>query len=107
MPGPATLLVFSTATFVLVATPGPGVLYLVGRSVDQGRSAGVASMLGIEAAEVVYVLAAALGVSAVLAASATALDGIRFAGAAYLIVLGIRRWRQAGASAGDAGRPAP
>ena len=55
MPGPATILLFCGVSFVLVATPGPGVLYVVGRSIDQGRRAGVASMLGIELGEVVHV----------------------------------------------------
>jgi threonine/homoserine/homoserine lactone efflux protein len=93
MPSASTLWVFSLATLVLVAMPGPGVLYLVGRTLDQGRRAGVASMLGIESGELVHVVAAAVGLSALLAASATALDVVRYAGAAYLIVLGIRRWR--------------
>jgi threonine/homoserine/homoserine lactone efflux protein len=87
------LWVFSLATLILVAMPGPGVLYLVGRTLDQGRRAGVASMLGIESGELVHVVAAAVGLSALLATSATALDVVRYAGAAYLIVLGIRRWR--------------
>jgi threonine/homoserine/homoserine lactone efflux protein len=94
MPGLATILLFVGVSFVIVATPGPGVLYVVGRSIDQGRRAGVASMLGIELAEVVHVFAVALGLSALLATSAQALDVVRYAGAAYLIVLGIRRWRE-------------
>jgi threonine/homoserine/homoserine lactone efflux protein len=105
MPGPTTLLVFSLASLILVATPGPGVLYVVGRTVDQGRRAGIASMLGIEAAEVVYVLAAAAGLSALLASSATAFDTVRYVGAAYLVYLGIRRW-QAGAQEADDAPPA-
>ena len=93
MPGPATILLFCGVSFVLVATPGPGVLYVVGRSIDQGRRAGVASMLGIELAEVAHVFAVALGLSALLATSAYALDAVRYAGAAYLVVLGVQRWR--------------
>jgi threonine/homoserine/homoserine lactone efflux protein len=93
IPGLATILLFCGVSFVMVATPGPGVLYVVGRSIDQGRRAGVASMIGIESAEVVHVVAVALGLSALLAASAHALDVLRYAGAAYLIVLGMRRWR--------------
>jgi threonine/homoserine/homoserine lactone efflux protein len=95
VPSPATLLVFVGATAALVATPGPGVLYVVGRSIDQGRRAGLVSMFAIETAEVVYVLAAAIGVTALLATSAAALDTLRYGGAAYLIVLGVRRWRAA------------
>jgi threonine/homoserine/homoserine lactone efflux protein len=88
-----TLLAFCAVTFVLVATPGPGVLYIVGRSIDQGRRAGIVSMLAIEAAEVVYIVATAAGLAAVLASSANALDAVRIAGGAYLIYLGIKRWR--------------
>jgi threonine/homoserine/homoserine lactone efflux protein len=89
-----TLLAFCGVTFLLVATPGPGVLYVVGRSIDQGRRAGLVSMLAIESAELVYVLATAFGLAAVLASSANALDAVRIAGGAYLIVIGIRRWRR-------------
>jgi threonine/homoserine/homoserine lactone efflux protein len=104
MPSVETLAVFAGVSFLLVATPGPGVLYIVGRSVDQGRRAGVASMLGIEAAEALYVLAAAAGLSALLASSATAFDAVRYAGAAYLVYLGIKRWR-AGATEADPDAP--
>jgi threonine/homoserine/homoserine lactone efflux protein len=106
MPGLATLLVFCGVSFLLVASPGPGVLYVVGRSIDRGRRAGVASMLGIEAAEVVHVFAVAFGLSALLAASSSALDVIRYAGAAYLIVLGIRRWRSGDAELEETAAPA-
>jgi threonine/homoserine/homoserine lactone efflux protein len=93
VPDPATLLAFSLVSLALVVLPGPGVLYIVARSFDQGRGAGLASMLGIESAELVYIAAAAVGLSAVLAASATTLSVLRYAGAVYLIVLGIRHWR--------------
>jgi threonine/homoserine/homoserine lactone efflux protein len=106
MPGLATILLFCGVSFVLVATPGPGVLYVVGRSIDQGRRAGVASMLGIELAEVVHVFAVALGLSALLATSAHALEALRYAGAVYLVVLGVRRWRQGAGDLAAAGDPA-
>jgi threonine/homoserine/homoserine lactone efflux protein len=93
MPSLALLAVFALATFVLTATPGPGVLYVVGRSVGGGRRIGLASMLGIETGEAVYIAAAALGITAVLATSALALSIVRYAGAAYLIYLGIQAWR--------------
>lgn len=93
MPSLPTLAVFAGATLLLVASPGPGVLYIVSRSVDQGRRAGLVSMFAIESAEVVYILAAAAGLTALLATSAAALDTLRYGGAAYLILLGIRRWR--------------
>src|SRR3989442_5094285 len=94
MPGPTTLLLFALATFLLTVTPGPGVLYVTARSVSQGRPAGFASMIGIESGEVVWLAAAATGVGALLSASTQALDVLRFAGAAYLIYLGVQRWRE-------------
>ncbi|HUZ56343.1 MAG TPA: LysE family translocator [Streptosporangiaceae bacterium] len=95
MPSPGLLAVFALATFVLTATPGPGVLYVVGRSVGGGgRRAGLASMLGIETGEAVYIAGAALGITALLATSALALSVLRYGGAAYLVLLGIRAWRQ-------------
>ena len=98
MPGLTTLLLFGLATFILTISPGPGVLYVTARSLAQGRRAGFASMFGIEAGEVVWIAAAATGVAAVLSASVSALTFLRFAGAAYLIFLGIQRWREAGAA---------
>src|SRR5436853_7436363 len=97
MPSDPTLVLFALATFLLTISPGPGVLYVAARSLAQGRRAGFASMFGIEAAEVVWIVAAATGVAAVLSASVSALTFLRFAGAAYLILLGIQRWREAGA----------
>jgi len=93
MPGPGVIALFALATFALAATPGPGVLYVVGRSVGGGRRAGLASMLGIEAGEAVYIAGAALGITALLATSAIALSVLRFAGAGYLVLLGIRALR--------------
>ena len=96
MPSTTTVLLFALATFLLTVSPGPGVLYVMARSLAQGRCAGFASMFGIEFGEVVWIAAAATGVAALLSASVTALDALRFAGAAYLVYLGIQRWRQAG-----------
>jgi threonine/homoserine/homoserine lactone efflux protein len=90
MPSVHALALFALATIAILIVPGPAVLFIVARSVDQGRSAGLVSVLGIHCGTVVHVLAAALGISAVLAASQTAFDAIRYAGAAYLIVLGVR-----------------
>jgi len=110
MPRLDVIAVFAAATFVLTATPGPGVLYVVGRSVGGGRRAGFASMLGIETGEAAYIAGAALGITALLAATPLALAALRYAGAAYLIWLGVRAWRQrahlaAGEHEGD-GNPA-
>jgi threonine/homoserine/homoserine lactone efflux protein len=82
--------VFIGACVLLNLTPGPDTLYILGRSMAQGRTAGLASVLGIATGTVVHTLAAALGVSALLAASASAFMVIKFAGAAYLIYLGGR-----------------
>jgi threonine/homoserine/homoserine lactone efflux protein len=97
VPSLTTVLLFTLATLILTASPGPGVLYLSARSLAQGRRGGFASMVGIESGEVVWILAAATGLAAVLATSAATLTVLRFAGAAYLIVLGIQRWRRIGA----------
>ena len=72
-------------------TPGPAVLYIVARSVEQGRIAGLASVCGITTGTLVHVLAASLGLSALLASSALAFAVVKFAGAGYLIYIGLRR----------------
>ena len=82
---------FVVAALVLLLTPGPAVLYIVTRSVDQGRRAGLVSVLGVHAGTLVHVAAAAAGLSAVLAASATAFSAVKYLGAAYLVSLGIRQ----------------
>jgi threonine/homoserine/homoserine lactone efflux protein len=91
LPGAANLLLFTGAALVLLLVPGPAVLYIVARSVEQGRLAGFVSDLGIHAATLVHVLAAALGLSALLASSALAFSVVKYAGAAYLIWLGLRK----------------
>jgi threonine/homoserine/homoserine lactone efflux protein len=94
MPSPPTVLLFALATALLTASPGPGVLYVTARSLAQGRRAGFASMFGIEFGEIAWIVAAATGVAALLSASISTLTALRFAGAAYLIYLGVQRWRQ-------------
>jgi len=84
-----TLLVFALASAALIAVPGPAVVYIVTRSIHQGRRAGVASVLGIEVGALLHVAAAAVGLSAVLASSAIAFSVVKYAGAAYLIGLGL------------------
>ncbi|HEY7512869.1 MAG TPA: LysE family translocator [Vicinamibacteria bacterium] len=85
-----TLGLFVAAAALLLITPGPAVLYIVARSVEQGRAAGIVSVLGIQAGTLVHVAAAAFGVSAVLVSSALAFSVLKYAGAAYLVYLGIR-----------------
>lgn len=88
---PSTLALFCVASLALAVVPGPAVLYIVAQSVDQGRFAGFVSALGIGVGGVVHVLAATIGLSSLLASSATAFTIVKYAGAAYLVVLGIRR----------------
>jgi threonine/homoserine/homoserine lactone efflux protein len=93
MPSPEVFAAFAVASLALLIVPGPSVLYIVTRSIDQGRSAGLVSVLGIHTGSVVHVAAAALGVSAILASSAVAFGVVKYVGAAYLIWLGIRTLR--------------
>lgn len=90
MPEPHTLAVFALTSFALIVVPGPAVLYVVARSLEQGRAAGFVSVLGIGLGELVHFIGAAVGLSALLAASAVAFATIKVAGAAYLIYLGLR-----------------
>lgn len=85
--------VFLITGILLNLTPGPDTFYILGRSLAQGRGAGVASALGIGAGALVHTLAAALGLSALIAASATAFLAVKLAGALYLIYLGARMLR--------------
>jgi threonine/homoserine/homoserine lactone efflux protein len=91
VPSASTLPVFALASFLLIVVPGPAVLYVVTRSIAQGRRAGLVSMLGVETGGLVHVAAAAIGLSAIIASSATAFTVVKLAGAAYLIYIGIRR----------------
>jgi threonine/homoserine/homoserine lactone efflux protein len=81
---------FLTAGILLNLTPGPDTVYILGRSIAQGRAAGVASAFGICVGSIVHTCAAALGLSALLATSGWAFSAVKLAGAAYLIFLGIR-----------------
>jgi threonine/homoserine/homoserine lactone efflux protein len=82
---------FAIAALVLLLTPGPAVLYIVTRSIDQGRRAGFVSVLGVHVGTLAHIFAAAAGLSALLAASATAFSVVKYLGAAYLIYIGVRR----------------
>jgi threonine/homoserine/homoserine lactone efflux protein len=81
---------FFAAAVVLAITPGPGIFYVLARSLAGGKREGILSSLGTFIGGLFHVLAAALGVSAVLAASAVAFHTVKYAGAAYLVYLGIR-----------------
>jgi threonine/homoserine/homoserine lactone efflux protein len=88
---PSSLALFAVASFLLAVVPGPAVLYIVAQSVDQGRLAGFVSALGIATGGLVHVTAATIGLSSLLASSATAFTVVKYAGAIYLVVLGVRR----------------
>jgi threonine/homoserine/homoserine lactone efflux protein len=87
--GTHDLLLFVGAGFLLNVTPGPDTLYIVGRSTAQGRRAGVTAALGVGGGTLVHILAASLGLSALLAASTTAFTVVKLLGAAYLVYVGV------------------
>jgi threonine/homoserine/homoserine lactone efflux protein len=91
VPDPSTFLLFAAAALVFLAIPGPSVFYIVTRSLVQGRRAGVVSMLGVQTGGLVHVVAAAFGLSALIASSAEAFTVVKYAGAAYLVLLGARK----------------
>ena len=88
-----TLLAFFAASLVLAVTPGPGVIYIVTRTLAQGRAAGVASIAGVACGNLANSLGAALGLAALFAVSSLAFMVVKYAGAAYLIYLGVRMLR--------------
>lgn len=89
---PTTFGIFFAAAFTLAVIPGPGMLYVLARTVRGGKREGVLSTLGTGVAGLLHTLAAALGISAILATSAVAFALIKWLGAAYLIYLGVRMW---------------
>lgn len=90
MPDSNSLLLFLIATITLNITPGPDMLYVIARSVGQGRAAGIASALGIAAGCFVHILAVTFGLASLLMAVPAAYEIVKYAGAAYLIYLGVR-----------------
>ena len=104
MPAPSTLALFALAALALIAIPGPNMVYVATRSMSEGRRSGLASALGLETGTIIHVCAAAAGLSALIASSATAFNALRYLGAAYLVYLGIKALRDRG---GQAGTSAP
>ena len=98
---PSQLTLFLGATLALLLVPGPAVLYITARSANQGRVAGLVSVLAIETANFLQAVAATLGLSAILLSSALAFDVVKYLGAAYLIYLGIRKLFISEQGAGD------
>ena len=88
-----TLAIFMTATLALNITPGPDMLYVIARSAAEGRKAGIVSALGISVGTIVHTAAVALGLVSLLAAVPLAFTVVKYAGAAYLIYLGVRALR--------------
>jgi threonine/homoserine/homoserine lactone efflux protein len=104
----SALELFAFAALALIVIPGPAVLYIVSQSVAQGRTGGLAAVFGVETGAFVHVAGAALGVSAIIASSATAFSALKLAGGAYLVVLGIRRLCERDSQTGrEAGRARP
>jgi threonine/homoserine/homoserine lactone efflux protein len=90
-PDSGTLWVFALSCVALLLIPGPAVLYVVAQGAEQGRRVGLASVAGIHVGTLVHVAAATVGLSALIVASAVAFSVVKYAGAAYLIYLGLRR----------------
>lgn len=95
----ATLAAYLVAAAALVLIPGPGTAWILAQSAAGGTARGVQAALGLETATLIHALAAGLGLSALLATSALAFEALKYAGAAYLIWLGIKAWRSAPAAA--------
>jgi threonine/homoserine/homoserine lactone efflux protein len=89
IPDTASLAVFVVAALALLVVPGPAVLYVVARSIQQGRRAGLASVIGIHVGTLVHIAAATLGLSALVVSSAVAFTAVKIAGALYLVGLGL------------------
>ena len=93
MPDSSALLAFGLISLGMVLTPGPNMIYLISRSICQGRTAGLISLGGVALGFLVYLVCAALGITALLMAVPHAYDVLRFAGAAYLLYLAWQLWR--------------
>jgi len=98
-----TLLAYLAAATVLVLIPGPGTAWIVAQTVAGGARRGVQAGFGLETATLIHALAAGLGLSALLATSALAFEMLKYAGAAYLVWLGIKAWRDKNLIASDTG----
>ena len=103
MPDLATLALFALACVALAVTPGPDMLLIASRSASQGRAAGFASLAGIQAGTYCHAAAAAFGLAQLFVAVPAAYDAVRYAGAAYLLVLAWQALRSGGASEPDHG----
>lgn len=107
MPDLPTFATFAVASLILLVTPGPAVLFVVARGVELGQRGGIASALGLAAGNLVWALAAAVGIAGLIAASQAAFTVLRVAGGAYLIYLGLSRLRRRDGGATDPGEAVP
>jgi threonine/homoserine/homoserine lactone efflux protein len=98
MPHTSSLLAFTLVSLGIVLTPGPNMIYVISRSITQGRAAGLVSLGGVALGFVVYMLCAAFGITALLFAVPYAYDALRFIGAAYLIYLAWQAMKPGGRS---------
>jgi threonine/homoserine/homoserine lactone efflux protein len=105
VPSTHAFAVFVPAALLLLAIPGPAVLYIVATSVEGGRRHGLLSVAGVHLGSLVHVTAAVAGLSALIVSSAIAFSTVKYVGAAYLIVVGIRKWLERDAPAEPAARP--
>lgn len=94
MPTTATLIAFAAAAFALVVIPGPNLIYIITRGIQQGRRAAIVSSLGVQLGMVMHVLLATFGLSALVAKSPVLYDVLRYAGAAYLVWMGVSLLRK-------------
>ena len=105
MPSAHAFAVFIPAALVLLAIPGPAVLYIIATSVEGGRRHGLLSVAGVHIGSLVHVVAAVAGLSALIVSSAIAFSTVKYVGAAYLVYVGIRKWLERDESAELEARP--
>ena len=105
MPSSHALAVFVPAALVLLAIPGPAVLYIIATSVEDGRRHGLLSVAGIHIGSLVHVVAAVAGLSALIVSSAIAFSTVKYVGAAYLVYVGVRKWIERDEPVEAAARP--
>jgi threonine/homoserine/homoserine lactone efflux protein len=92
MPSPHAFALYVPAALVLLAIPGPAVLYVIATSVEGGRRIGLLSVCGVHLGSLVHVVAACAGLSALIVSSAVAFSTVKYVGAAYLVYVGVRKW---------------
>jgi threonine/homoserine/homoserine lactone efflux protein len=105
MPSTHAFAVFVPAALVLLAIPGPAVLYVIATSVEGGRRHGLLSVAGVHLGSAVHVVAAVAGLSALIVSSAIAFSTVKYVGAGYLVFVGIKKWVERDEPADPAARP--